>query len=386
MMLSCSRSYGAQDESMNFFFKYLAFFTLIGFSHLLIASDHGDGSIAENNPRADIVDFYAFRDLSDDQSLVLIMNVFPYVKSYNHFSEQVSYEFVLRSLQKETNGFVGSKDRKIRCLFSTKGNHSDHRMRCYLENRLMITTELNRYSRTNLVSLFAGHRADPFFLNFKWSFQIGTEGVIPPKAVTNTMYGKNILGIVLKFPIKLVFPNNSLKLIGIAAQTKDRYGKVKRIFDRSGRPEIVNISMYPANDNGINDKYNSQEAFPESLMFRELFSKRLSKNISFYDQIDGVVDWNKASLSKLVKLLLDDYLIIDFSKDKVCSGDNYFEVEKAFLEKEVSQTCGGRKPEDDIMDRMYSTYINGNRFLIEDGIDGPSKAISKTFPFLAAPY
>jgi MYXO-CTERM domain-containing protein len=50
------------------------------------------------------------------------------------------------------------------------------------------------------------------------------------------------------------------------------------------------------------------------------------------------------------------------------------------------QTCGGRRPTDDIMDVLFGLYAGGfDGPPITDGVEHPSQAISDKFPYLAPP-
>ena len=52
----------------------------------------------------------------------------------------------------------------------------------------------------------------------------------------------------------------------------------------------------------------------------------------------------------------------------------------------MHQTCGGRTPNDDVMDTIFSLMINaGQGERIRDGVDRASRPADRTFPYLAPP-
>ncbi|WP_225852586.1 DUF4331 domain-containing protein, partial [Micromonospora sp. AMSO12t] len=65
---------------------------------------------------------------------------------------------------------------------------------------------------------------------------------------------------------------------------------------------------------------------------------------------------------------------------------SYFEIERAMLAGHPHASPGGRWLNEDVMDSIFTLYINGgNGPRIHDGIDGPIAWSSKVFPYLAPP-
>jgi hypothetical protein len=53
---------------------------------------------------------------------------------------------------------------------------------------------------------------------------------------------------------------------------------------------------------------------------------------------------------------------------------------------EGHRTCGGRAPNDDVMDTVFTLLVNaGNGPVIRDGIDRPAMLAPHQFPYLAPP-
>jgi hypothetical protein len=86
----------------------------------------------------------------------------------------------------------------------------------------------------------------------------------------------------------------------------------------------------------------------------------------------------------LTSLLLADFLVVDVSKPFY--EMSYFDIERAMLAALPHATPGGRWLNEDVMDSIFTLYINGGHGpRINDGIDGPIAWSSKAFPYLAPP-
>ena len=87
----------------------------------------------------------------------------------------------------------------------------------------------------------------------------------------------------------------------------------------------------------------------------------------------------------LTELILADYLVVDVAKPYVEQG-SFLEIELTARRGERHRTCGGRAPNDDVMDTVFTLLVNGgNGPVIRDGIDRPSMLASHEFPYLAPP-
>ncbi|ODS22924.1 hypothetical protein AB835_11525 [Candidatus Endobugula sertula] len=63
-----------------------------------MASDHVDGEITIEHPVSDLSDLYAFPSPTDPKRLVLILNSYPLVPSNGHFSDRLTYSFLIKPL------------------------------------------------------------------------------------------------------------------------------------------------------------------------------------------------------------------------------------------------------------------------------------------------
>ncbi|HEX8134772.1 MAG TPA: hypothetical protein VF880_15250, partial [Actinomycetes bacterium] len=59
---------------------------------------------------------------------------------------------------------------------------------------------------------------------------------------------------------------------------------------------------------------------------------------------------------------------------------------RAMLQGRAHATCGGRSPNDDVMDTLYTLLVNAGRgSRIGDGVDRATAPATGAFPYLAPP-
>jgi len=384
---------------LRYFYSLCWMFFLIP-NNLVFASDHIDGKITIQHPIADITDLYAFPNPNKAGNLVLIANIHLAAPKTGHFSDRIHYDFLLRPAKLNHNrpqAFfqVGAEEARISCQFETpKQEHAPHWVTCYGDRGNSVRTQVNdtqsKLSDQGL-RVFAGRRSDPFFLYLGWTNKTVNAGFMPHPIKDNSIQGLNVLSIVLEIDWMKYFSAPPPELIAIAAETltqdsaddKNQTAKLRRI-DRVGRPEITNFSMVARQEeDDLRDRYNSETSFTSSIN-TPLYRERLRKNIDYYDHLDGKQDWTAPQADHYANLLVHDYLVIDLNKS--CRPDRYLSLEKAILEGKPAQNCGGRHPNDDVIDTLFTTFINANKGKrIRDGVDQPSLAISSEFPYLHAP-
>jgi hypothetical protein len=87
----------------------------------------------------------------------------------------------------------------------------------------------------------------------------------------------------------------------------------------------------------------------------------------------------------LTEHILADQLVVDVAKPYAEQGA-FLEIELAARRGETHRTCGGRAPNEDVMDTVFTLLVNaGNGPVIRDGIDRPTMLASHQFPYLAPP-
>ena len=361
---------------------------------LLMASDHIDGPVTINHAVADLTDLFAFPSPDFPGQLVVILNVYTGVASNGHFSDKVNYDFLVRQAHVRGDGlkpgFETSRDYRVSCTFETPhGLFAPHWITCTSSKGTAARErvgEVNRQASDSGLRVFAGRRSDPFFFNVKWATAAASEGKLLPPKDDNVMQNLNVLSIVLVIDIEQELGLNDGSLLAVAAETTtpdDKSGVMRRI-DRIGRPEITNVSMVAHDDQELRDLYNAEEPFNISGKNVELFRQRLRENVVFYDKLNDTIDWTPQSGNDLAEILLNDFQVVDVSKP--FAANTYFEIERSILRGEPHSTCGGRTPNDDIMDVIFTLLVNGgNPPPIRDGVDRPTRLATDVFPYLAEP-
>ena len=363
-------------------------------------SDHISGPRAIADPVTDITDVFAFPCPESPQHLVLIMNVFPYAGRSAVFSDAVIYRLRVRSLSITSNGrafAVGADEFTFDCTFNVPAGADSEGQpvqqgRCRMPNGETVLFRVNDENggRAEGMHVFAGQRSDPFFLDGPMAAQtLATRQLAFKKVGSDRLYGKNVLGIVLRIEWATLLEGGPMFAVVCETRTS---GKRTIRLERVGRPEIKNITLGakifdPVNrDLEIRDLYNNEDAFNLSEHYVGAYRARLNANLAFYDGLDGKTDWplDEHGNHPLMELLLKDYLVVDASKP-FCET-SYFEIEQAMLKERAQITCGGRWLNEDVVDSILTLYVNaGNGPRISDGVDGPIAWSSRVFPYMAPP-
>ena len=356
-------------------------------------SDHISGPRAIADPVIDITDVYAFPCPESPQHLVLIMNVFPYAGPSALFSDAVIYRLRVRSVSIAADGrsfAVAADESTFDLTFS--GTQPKQEGRCELPNGDVVKFRLNEESGGNGkgLQIFAGQRSDPFFLDGPMAEKtIATRRLAFKEVGSDRLYGKNVLGIVLRIEWATVLQGGPM--FAVVGETLSA-GKRPVRLERVGRPEIKNITLSAKifdtvnRDLEIRDIYNEEDAFNLSKNYVGAYRARFNANLGFFDSLDGKVDWplDHQGNHPLTELLVADFLVVDASKP--FSEMSYFGIERAMLEGRMHATCGGRWLNEDLVDSLLTLYINsGNGPRIRDGVDAPIAWSSKVFPYMAPP-
>ena len=201
--------------------------------------------------------------------------------------------------------------------------------------------------------------------------------------------GKNVLSLVVEIDAPLLAGGS---LVGVVAETLTR-GRFNVRIERVGRPEVKNMMLAPKDfdvvnrDLEIRDLYNMEDAFHLDNTYLGAYRARLNANLTFWDGLDGTVDWPPAENGDhpLTDLVLADFLVVDVTKPYVEQG-SFLEIELAARRGEAHTTCGGRTLNDDVIDALFTQLVNaGNGPTIRDGVDQASRPSGRTFPYLASP-
>ena len=297
----------------------------------------------------------------------------------------------LYPLRLSGRSFAVSADESI-FDFTFSGPKPVQEGRCILPNGDVVTFRINEESGTSVKGLqvFAGQRSDPFFLDGPMAERtIATRQLAFKEVGSDRLYGKNVLGIVLKIDWATLLKGGPM--FAVVGETLSA-GKRPVRLERVGRPEIKNITISAKifdtvnRDFEIRDIYNEEDAFNLSKHYVGAYRARFNANLAFFDGLDGKVDWplDQNGNHPLTELLLDDFLVVDVSKP--FSETSYFEIERAMLEGRSHTTCGGRWLNEDLVDTLLTLYVNaGKGPRIRDGVDAPIAWSSKAFPYMAPP-
>jgi hypothetical protein len=356
------------------------------------ASDHIDGPVTTRHRVADLTDLYVFPTPQQPGFVTFILNVYPIVPGDGHFSEKVSYTiFVRRAAPRPTAhgaSFATSDEVDITCAFTAPHDTAEHMVSCSGPHGLLARSRYGvvpAKQANNGVRLYAGMRADPFFFNADFATD-AIEGKLNAPKDDNVMAGVNVLSVVIDIELRQLYPANVPTMIAVAAEstTRDTPRAALRRLDRVVRPEFTNVSLAAVNARDLRDRHNLHRPFHVPPEQQRGYQEKLARNIAFYDALDGRTDWRAAARNDLAAMMAEDFLVLDVSKP--CGAQSFLVIEKAVLRGEAWKTCGGRTPNDDIMDTLFTLYVAGiSGKPVRDGVDRPAAAISSTFPYLAAP-
>jgi Domain of unknown function (DUF4331) len=237
--------------------------------------------------------------------------------------------------------------------------------------------------------VFAGPRWDPFIMDAPAALKTIATGKLAftdPSAIY--MDGKNVLSLVVEVDCAQLLKD--VELVGVVAETLTR-GKLAVRIERVGRPEVKNMMLAPKQFDPVNrdleirDLYNMEDAFHLADGYEGAYRARLNANLAFWDGLDGKTDWPTAGngAHPLTEFVLADYLVVDTSKPYAEQG-SFLEIERAAREGRRHETCGGRAPNDHVMDTIFTLLINaGNGPVIRDGVDQSTRPSSRSFPYLS---
>jgi hypothetical protein len=164
--------------------------------------------------------------------------------------------------------------------------------------------------------------------------------------------------------------------------------------DRAARPLVAVLLIPPSLENDYNAVSTFDTPLPRTL------SDAISSHLQALDTIalgDGgpdPVDWPvDAGAHPLAGMLDQDMLLVDIALP--CTSPDggfvasYLDIEREiFLSQAGHTTCGGRTPNEDVVDSMLRLLVTADRDggpQVTQGIAGPSKPAMTRFPYLAGP-
>jgi hypothetical protein len=364
-------------------------------------SDHISGPRALAEPIADITDVFAFPCPERPGWLVLVMDTMPFARPSQALSDGLVYRFRLRPLapsEDDTRApfVVDRQELRFDCVFSGPvdgGVLSVQEGICTAPDGATVSFAVNdeQGGERDGMRAFAGVRWDPFILDAPAALKTIATGQL---AFTDSgaifLDGKNVLSLVVEIDCARFLGSGAL--VGVVAETLTR-GRFNVRIERVGRPEVKNMLLAPKQFDPVNrdleirDLYNMEDGFHLAQAYAGAYRARLNANLAFWDGLDGKTDWpsNGNGNHPLTELWLADYLVVDVSRPYVEPG-SYLEIERAARDGRRHETCGGRAPNDDVMDTFFTFIVTGgNGPPVRDGVDRATRPASETFPYLAAP-
>lgn len=192
------------------------------FAGASVASDHTDGPAISKDPTADITDLYAFRTTERGGRLVLVLNVHPGAFQDARFSDAVVYSFRVRP-----DNLSVDREVRIDCSFDAGGMQ---RGACTGYSFVPSTKRLLKKigGETFTVGavggeidgfrVFAGLRADPFFIDAKGA-PAGIRGDRFAFTGDNALKGLDVLSIVVELDERMLLAGATGGKYRIVAET-----------------------------------------------------------------------------------------------------------------------------------------------------------------------
>lgn len=144
--------------------------------------------------------------------------------------------------------------------------------------------------------------------------------------------------------------------------------------DRAGRPAIAVAVLPSARRDAFNRLRQTDDPFP--------FKQDFETGLVALDQLDGVDNWG--SPHPAIALMSFDVLLVDTTKPYSTTG--FLEIENEIMAGGAAHaTCGGRTPQEDAVDKLYSFLVAKKLTGVSDGVSAATKAPTSTFPYLASP-
>jgi hypothetical protein len=357
-------------------------------------SDHFSGPAALGDPSTDITDFYAFPSPERPGNLVLIMDVFPLATSQSRFSDVLTHRLRLRPLTL-AGGRVkpGTAEYRIDVTFDDAPEGAMQKGRVVTSDGREVSVVVGTPFEQGGMRVFAGLSSDPFFMDVEAAIRTDLSGKLSFDTAANTVQSRDVLTIVVEVPIApIVEQFDGTTLIAALSETLvPRRGQPIRL-ERVGRAEIKNVilanPMRDPRSKGVElrDLYNREDAFALSPVYRPLYESRLDANLAFFDGLDAATAWPIGADGRhpLRDVLLDDFLILDLAHAFAPGG--FLEIERALIDNRPHASAGGRWLGDDILDDLLTWMVNGCRGKrFGDGVEGPTKPPSRTFPYVREP-
>ena len=374
----------------------------------LSASDHEDGESLRLSPASDITDVYAsIVPSSRGPSLLAAMTVHPYSTEASRFSDAVAYEIVVRSASTSPNGMLSFGEQQWTLRFEFRGPPQTQQsvftsklidVDGNSEKLLEVTSLLGESITESNVKIFAGPRADPFFVDVARARLPRMRKLDLQVAGINSVGNANVLAMVVEVPLTNVPKSLSgSKYWAVAGQTRRVSNNGNgRLLDRAGRPDISRYVLAKqmtgltasatelAAMEALLADWNSTPCFDSQTTAK--FLTPMKDGLRRLDELDGEDDWGEEDRNRLASILLTDCLILNLESTPIPANSaqsTLFGVERGILKGGVI-TAGGRCFNADAIDDLLTFLINGPRRSEPrrtDGVSRPALPASNVFPY-----
>jgi hypothetical protein len=179
---------------------------------------------------------------------------------------------------------------------------------------------------------------------------------------------------------------------GATTEASTEAGLGQGQVDRAAHP-LVTVLLVPG---ALQDDYNEQPSFAGSLP--RTLEDALEARLIAMDQTalgDGgpdPIDWPvpDGGTHPLLPMAMTDVLLVDTARSCAAS-DGGFAASYLDLEREIylggpaHTTCGGRSPGEPVVDETLTLLVTNDRSPVTQGVAGPTKPATASFPYLADP-
>ncbi|MGW1882531.1 DUF4331 family protein [Streptomyces sp. NPDC001970] len=359
-------------------------------------SDHLSSLRAVQDPVIDLTDLYFFPVPEVPGRLAVVLNVFPGAQPGAAFSDAVLYRMRLAPADIGPDAVVRARgedavafDVTFTDIEPDTGDQGG--VLSYGTDRTVAfrTGEQGAVYGPE-VSVFAGLRRDPFFMDVKSEVRTrATRRLAFTSPGVDAVEGQNVLSIVLELDADAVLGADRSALWAATGESLSQ-GRPAARFERIGRPEAKNVLLSVNGNDTVNatvdlrDLYNLDDPFdvpPESAAF---YRARLDANLAMFDQLDDAIAWpfTDDHHHPLTETLLHDHLVLDTTRPFGEHG--YLDIERGALTGQAHKTCGGRWLNEDVIDILYSVIVGGwHGRPVHDGVDAAVIPATHAFPYLA---
>jgi Domain of unknown function (DUF4331) len=359
-------------------------------------SDHLSSPRALRDPTIDLTDLYFFPVPDLPGRLAVVVNVFPLAQPGALFSDAVSYRVRLAPAETGADRVIRASradrvtlDVTFDDLDPATGSQAGL-LRCG-DTVTRFRTGDPGAVRSDQVSVFAGLRRDPFFMDVRREREMrATRRLTFTNPGTDAVAGQNVLSIVIEFDAAHVLGVDRRPVWVVAAETMSQ-GVPSARFERLGRPEVKNVLLSVNGNDPVNktvdlrDLYNLDDVFAVEPAAAEAYRARLDANLAMFDALDGAIAWPfpPGGHHPLSEMWLNDHLVLDTTKP--FSERGYLDLERAALTGQPPTGCGGRWLNEDVIDVLNSVIVRGwDGPPIRDGVDHATIPALPQFPYLAA--